>query len=78
MFLFLPVEDGDDGDQNAVSRMGLFISEQVDLWWKMAEVALCVWLHQPARTFGSFPMAMLLVMIKKDNVQRMFIVQTSK
>ena len=74
MFLFLPVEDGDD----ALSRMGLFISEQVDLWWKMAEVALCVWLHQPARTFGSFPMAMLLEMIKKDNVQRMFIVQTSK
>ena len=55
MFLFLPVEDGDDADQNALNRMGLFISEQVDLWWKMAEVALCVWLHQPARTLGWFP-----------------------
>ena len=49
------VEDGDDADQNALSRMGLFISEQVDLWWKMAEVALCFWLHQPSRTLGRFP-----------------------
>ena len=50
----------------------------MDLWGKMAEMALCFWLYQPARTFGWFPMAMLLVMLKKDNVQRMFIVQTSK
>ena len=76
MFLFKPVEDGDDADQNALSRMGIFfrilISEQVDLWGKMAEVALCIWLHQPARTFGWFPMTMLVIMVKRDNAQRMF------